>query len=84
MIIFLGQIILVAQTCNFANPTMFLDDEDSDYDEFEPSKDTNSETNVSFQIEEYKFTRGHKGRLVTTHCCPRVLKVNPYESYLLN
>lgn len=36
--------------------------------------------NVGLQAESFKFTRGGKGRLITTHCNPRALKEDPYRT----
>jgi hypothetical protein len=36
--------------------------------------------NVGLEVENFKFTRGEKGRLVTTHCNPRTLSKKPYDT----
>ena len=59
---------------------MFFDSSD-DEDGFEEGlldeESENDNVNVGLSVDGFKFSRGEKGRLVTTHCNPRAVKGNP-------
>ena len=42
--------------------------------DFAVEKAEDSTQNIGLAVENFKFSRGAKGRLITTHCNPRVLK----------